>query len=169
MFLKVTHSVILIACSLAAAQAQTTQHPPSTPEGRAKMVEVAKSLEAEPLGPQSTAQRKWAIVWLVEVPDISVKVCGNLLGPVLQTKKNNAPEIFAQLLPSEAAFVISNPDKAKDDVAVYMAGVEGALRAYENILKAKPKGKFPFLDDLIEKRNQSHLLEYVQSAAARCK
>lgn len=79
-------------------------------------------------------------------------------------KKNYDSELFAQTLASAAAFLISHPDQAKDQVAVYTAGVEGALRAYESILKMKPKAKWPFLDELIEKRGKSELTEYVRQA-----
>jgi len=49
-------------------------------------------------------------------------------------------------------------------VAVYIAGLEGALRAYESILTTKPNAKWKFLDDLIEKRNKGKLAEHVRQA-----
>ncbi len=143
---------------------------PSTPEERAKVVEIARSLEADPLGDQAKDQREWLVRWLIEVPDIHVKACSSLLGPVMDSKKNYSSELFAQTLASAAAFVITNPEKANDDVAVYTAAVEGSLRAYESILKVKPKAKWPFLDDLLEKRSKGELGEYVrEAAAAHCK
>ena len=151
------------------ARAQT-QAPPSTPEDRARVVEVARSLEADPLGTEAPEQRRWVLRFLTNVPDISVKVCPGLLGPLLGSKKNYSAEIVTQTLTSAAAFMIANPDKAKDDVAVYTAAVEGSLRVYESILKVKPKAKWPFLDDLIEKRGKGELGEYIrQEAAAHCK
>ncbi len=107
--------------------------------------------------------------WLTDVPDINVKLCGSLLDPLMKSSKNYAAEIFTQMIPSGAAFVISNPDKAKDDIAVYTAALEGALRTYESILNVKPKAKWPFLDDLIEKRSKGELQEYVRQAAVHCK
>jgi len=130
---------------------------------------VAKSLEADPLGPRAKEQRNWITHWLIDVPDISVKLCGNLLEPLLKSNKNYSPEIFTQMVPSAAAFIITNPDKAQDDVAVFTAALEGSLRAYEAILKQKPKAKWPFLDDLIAKRDSGSLAEYVRQAAAHCK
>jgi hypothetical protein len=88
---------------------------------------------------------------------------------LLDSNKNYAAEIFTQMVPSAAAFVITNPDKAKDDVAVYTAALEGSLRTYESILKVKPKAKWPFLDDLLEKRSKGELSEHVRQAAAHCK
>jgi hypothetical protein len=149
------------------APAQTRK--PSTPEDRAKAVEVARSLESDPLSKNAKEQRNWMVHWLIDVPDINVKVCGNLLQPLLGSNKNYSAEIFTQMVPSSAAFIIANPDRAKDDVAVYTAGVEGSLRTYESILKSKPKAKWPFLDDLIEKRNKGELAEYVRQGAGHCK
>lgn len=126
-------------------------------------------MESDPLGKQAKDQRSWLVQWLIVVPDISVKACSGLLGPVVGSKKNYAPELFTQTLASAAAFVISNPDKAKDNVAVYMAGLEGALRAYQSILKVQPKANWPFLDDLIEKRKKGELAEYVRQAATHCR
>lgn len=43
------------------------------------------------------------------------------------SNKNYGNEISAQVLFSAAAFIITNPDKANDDVAIYTAAVEGSL------------------------------------------
>jgi tetratricopeptide (TPR) repeat protein len=44
--------------------------------------------------------------------------------------------------------VIENPDKAQDAEAVQLAGVEGVLRTWQAIKTAKPKAKFPLMDEL---------------------
>lgn len=142
---------------------------PSTPDERAKAVTVARSLETDPLGKEAKEQRKWLVTWLIDVSDISVKACTDLLGPIVGSKKNYESELFTQTLGSAAAFIIANPDKTKDNVAVYTAGLEGALKAYESILKTQPKAKWPFLDDVIEKRSKGELGDFVRKATARCK
>jgi hypothetical protein len=164
-FLAVSTTLLF---AVVAAQTQLHAGQPSTPEDRAKAVAIARCLETDPLGPQAQEQRQWVIRWLIEVPDIHVKAC-NLVGPVMGSKKNYGSEIFAQTLASSAAFIIENPNKADDEIAVYTASLEGALRAYESILKAKPKAKWPFLDDLIEKRAKGELLVYIREAATHCK
>ncbi len=166
---------LLLFSSLAAlfpfttVNAQNQARKPSTPEERARLVQVARAAESDPLGGDAKSQREWALRWLIEVPDVSVKLCGSLLGPVLGSKKNYSSEIFGQMMLSSAAFVIENPDKANDDVAAYTAGVEGAVRAYESILKVKPKARWPSLDDLIAKRSKGELADYVRDAAKHCK
>jgi hypothetical protein len=106
---------------------------------------------------------------MIEVPDISVKVCGTLLGPVLDSKKNYSAELVTQLLYSSGAFIIRNPDKSLNDEGIYQAGLEGSLRVYEAILKSKPKARWPFLDDLIKKRDGGQLHDYVTGAMKDCK
>ena len=158
-----------LSLALVAGQAQTQPRKSSTAEERAKAVEIARSLENDPLNKNAKDQRRWITLWLIEVPDISVKMCTNLLGPLIDSNKNYSTEIVTQMLPSEAAFIIQNPAKAKDDIAVYTAGVEGSLRSYEAILKTKPKATWPYLDGLIQKREKGELGNYVKEAATRCK
>jgi len=162
----VSTTVLVLLCALQ-LWPQSEKH--STAKDRAKAVEIARSLEVDPLGKQAKDQRAWLILWLINVPDINVKACDSPLGPILDSKKNYGAELFTTMLTSGVAFIIANPDKAKDDVAVYTAGVEGSLRAYESILKLKPKAKWPFLDDLLEKRTKGELTEYVRQAATHCK
>lgn len=52
--------------------------------------------------------------WLGEAPDMTLKVC-NLLGPVLGSKKNYAPESFFYATFSSAAFILEHPAQAQDE------------------------------------------------------
>jgi len=145
---------------------------PSTPEERAKAVQIARALEADPLQPGNKDMRTWFAVWLIEVPDITIQVCGEELGPVFHESnrdKNFVSEIFGQSMFSAASFVIEHAERAKDKVAVYTAGVEGSLRAYQSILKAHPEARLPFLDDLILKQQNGELPRYVEKATAKCR
>src|SRR4051794_19986395 len=116
--LRPVTSSIALFLSLFAVVAHAENRKPSTAEDRAKAVEIAAALESDPLNKQAKAQRNWMIHWLTDVPDISVKLCGNLLGPVLGSNKNYSAEIYTQMAPSSAAFIIKNPDKAHDNAAV---------------------------------------------------
>ena len=128
---------------------------------RAEAVRIVHSLEVAPLGKDAQGMREKLLKWLVQAPDISVSVCVDFLRPLLGKKKNYSTELEMQPMFSSAAFIIEHQDKATDEPAVYLAGLEGTLKAYEAILKAKPKAKWDFLDDLIEKRNKGELNNYV--------
>jgi hypothetical protein len=145
---------------------------PSTPEERAKALQIARQLESDPLGKDAKEARSWMLTWLINVPDISVTVCPNYLEPLFgkDKNKNYASDLTLQMTLSSAAFIIEHPDQAKDDVAVNKAGLEGTLRAYEAILKTKPKATWPFLDQLIERRNKGTLEDYVREiSTTKCK
>ena len=63
--------------------------------------------------------------------------------------------------------MLQNPDKQDDLLAQYQAGVEGALKIYEVLLKSNPKDRQPFLDDLIQKRETGTLGQWVKDQAAK--
>ena len=164
--------LVLLALALVASQPQPQPRRHSTAEERDKVVEIARSLETDPLNKDAEEQRNWIIMWSGRVSDIRLKYCAGLLGPLRQSplgpmyqSNHYSRAIVLQMIPSAAAFVILNPQKAKDDTAVYTAAVEGSLRAYQSILKMNPKETRPFLDDLIQKRERGELGDYIRQAA----
>jgi hypothetical protein len=53
---------------------------------------------------------------------------------------------------------------------VYPAGLEGALRVYEVLLKSRPDARLAALDDLLAKRDRGELAAHVEKVAAKkCK
>ena len=64
---------------------------------------------------------------------------------------------------SQAKFIIENPDKANDEAAVQLAGVEGVLRMWQAIKTAKPKAKFALMDELLQKQQAGTLAEHVRA------
>jgi hypothetical protein len=164
---RIVSLVAVVTVSLAQASAQ--QRGPSTPEERARAVQTAKSLQSDPLAPSVQEDREWLVKWLIEVPDISVKMCTTFLGDLGDSKSGNPGAIIATMLASETAFVIEHPEKAKDVDAVYFAGVDGALHSYEAIRSKDASYRVPHLDDLIQKRDQGKLADYVHATAKKCK
>lgn len=153
----------------AAATAAAAGRGPSTKEEREKAVRVAHALEAAPLDKSLSSDRKWALLWLIEVPDVHVTLCPRVLGDFLGSKYKYESELFGQLTLSSAAYVIEHPEEAGDPVAQYMGGVEGVLKAYQAILQEKPKAKSKVLDDLLEKQAKGELKNFVQDASKACK
>lgn len=166
-----TISVIAFAAQLGIAQ-ETRR--PSTPEERAQAVRITRALEADPLHKDAKKAKEWLLYWLIQAPDITVTLCADYLSPLYAKDKNRdknyAPEITTQMMFSSAAFIIEHPDQAKDEIAVNKAGLEGSLKAYEAIAKAKPTVKWPFLDELIGRRDKGTLEEYVREiSTTKCK
>jgi hypothetical membrane protein len=170
--MKVSREVVilgvLLVCALHPQHAQARG--PSTPEERAKVVELARALEREPLAENAAVSRQWLREWIADVPDIRFKVCADLLGHGLGHNYPYSHEVNLQVLFSGAALALEDQGKARHDAAVYTAGVEGALRVYEALVKSKPDAKSAFLDDLVAKRDQGQLFNYVgKLAGEKCK
>ena len=68
--------LFMFLCSGPFAQSKKKRGP-STPEERARAVQIARALEGDPLQPGSKEMRTWFTLWLIEVPDIAVQVCGD--------------------------------------------------------------------------------------------
>jgi hypothetical protein len=145
------------------------QRPASTPEDRAQAVRFAGELEANPMADDAPDKRSWLIGWYTRVPDITLTVC-SLLGPFPKKDHPFFPQVLTQSMFSGGAFMIENPDRAKDQVAVQTAGMLGALKVYEVFAKAMPEERLPFLDGLLERRDQGTLAAYMPDAVAEgCK
>lgn len=142
---------------------------PSTTEERQKAVEIVRALEARPLHKDARDARGWLVVWLAEIPDITVSFCSALLGPTFEHEKKYGAELAVQQAFSSAAFMIENPAQAADDEAVRLAGVEGVLRTYQSLLAEKPKARFPSLDGLLKAKSEGTLASVVNENAKACK
>jgi hypothetical membrane protein len=159
---------LCLACMFEAHDAEARG--PSTPEERSKVVKLARWLEQNPLAENAPATRQWLQEWIADVPDIRFKMCADLLGHALGDNYSYSREVNQQMLFSGAAFTLERQDKARDDIAVYHAGVEGALRMYQVLVRSKPDAKLAFLDDLVAKRDHDQLVDYVdKEAKERCK
>jgi hypothetical membrane protein len=159
---------VLVVCALQPRHAEARGA--STPEERAQFVALVRLLERDPLAQNANATRHKLLEWVVEVPDIRFKVCPDLLGHAVGDDYPYSREINLQVVLSGAVLTIEDPGEARDDVAVYTAGVEGALRAYEVLVKSKSDTHSAVLDDLIEKRERGELVDHIARLAnERCK
>jgi hypothetical protein len=168
---------VLLLMSLAATTWAQTRERPSTAEERQKALLLTKKLEEKPLGPEAIADRKWLTEWIIEIPDISVPVCDDLLKPLLAgevTQYRYSKEIVAQQLAGGMAYLIQHPQENKnneeqDDFAINRAGLESALNAYEAIVKEGAKGaKWGPLEEMVKKRAHGELDDYVRAATLSC-
>jgi hypothetical protein len=170
-------AAVLLLTGLAATTWAQNREQPSTAEERQKALMLTKKLEEKPLGPEAVADRKWLTEWIIEIPDISVPVCDELLKPLLAgevTQYRYAKEIVAQQLAGGMAFLIQHPQQQgkyedQDDFAVNKAGLDSALNAYVAIVKEGVKGaKWGPLEEMVKKRASGQLDDYVRSATLSC-
>jgi hypothetical membrane protein len=125
--------------------------------------------------------------WIIEVPDIRFKSCVGLLRPDVGDGYRYSAEVNQQIIFSAAAFKLEDLDQRRrssadsfkagatrrhlrNDTGAYIAGVEGALRVYEVLMKSMPDAKLAFLDDLVAKRDRGELADHVvKLAKEKCK
>src|ERR1700688_607465 len=117
---------------------------PSTAEERTRAVKIAHELESDPLAKDAKDNREWVIQWIIDIPDITVTVCNDYFGQLPKVTRGHIREIVNQMVISSAAFMIEHTDKAKDDQAVATAGLLGALKVYQSILKQDPDARWPY-------------------------
>ena len=154
---------IAASCAVAAAQAK-----PVTPkqEDRERIVRLIRVIEVDPLGEEAKKAGRLLISWRPESLGITVSICGDLIEPLLRSHpgKKRTIIILLQVGYSSAAFMLEHPEKAKDFKATNLAGLEGALKVYEAILKTEPGERWEFLDGLVEKRDRGLLDDYVRQS-----
>ena len=155
-------AVILFCPLLAPSRLRAEERGPSTAEERAKVIDLTRKLENDPLNPQAEEWRVWLAKWIDEVPDVIIPVCPPLLPQLLRSNRNYAHELAMQVVYSSAAFIVEHPKEQVDQQAVFQAGVDGMLKAYQSLLKAKPRARWYFLDSLIDMRDKGTLKEYLR-------
>jgi hypothetical protein len=139
---------------------------PSTSEERAKVIELTRMLERDPLNENAAATRQWLREWTIEVPEIRFHVCNELLSHGIDDNYPYSREINLQTILSGAVFTLEHQDKARDDVGAYIAGVEGSLRMYEVLAKSRTDARSAFLDGLVAMRDRGELADRVAKLAA---
>jgi len=168
MYRSVLAIVLLLACGFSASNTVAQRRGPSTPEERRRAVEIATLLENDPLNKNAQSLSRELLIWLIEIPDITVTICTGMLGDYSKIKGDYAGTITTQLSFAETKFVIEHPEQAKDEYRVYLAGVESALKTYQNIKKVKPKVRLEPLEELLLKQQAGELPEFVKNAMAGC-
>jgi carboxypeptidase Q len=99
---------------------------------------------------------------------VTVTLCADSLGGLLDGDYKYRGEILMQDMFSMGAFEIEHPDQANDEAAQQLAGLEGALKAYRSILRDKPEAKSPVLERFVQAQSRGELPDYFRKVAIRC-
>ncbi len=158
-----------LALFLLAAPALAGAREPSTLAERRKAVETTRQLERFPLAPGANGSRMWLLKWIVEIPDINVRGCSGPLDALAQDGGGrHGKALYAQAMFGMTVFMIENPLRKDDWLAVQLAGVESTLRAYQALLEAEPTARWEELDSLLEIRRQGRLQELLEKVMEGC-
>jgi hypothetical protein len=141
---------------------------PATAGPRQRVAAIAHKLEAAPLDQALFPEREWARQWVLENPDVRIRMCLQLLPDLRRPKYKFRSEIVEQMMLSSAAFLIEHPDKAGDHLAENVGGLQGVLKAYAAIVKSNPDTRVQALDDMLEKQSRGQLVEFVRETIKAC-
>jgi hypothetical protein len=158
--------ILPLLFSLLSGTAQSRD--PASAEWRQRVVAIAHKLEAAPLDPALSPEREWAEKWILENPDVRVRVCMQLLPDLRRPRYKFRLEIVDQMMLSSAAFLIEHPDKAGDHLAENVGGLQGVLKGYAAIVKSNPDARVQALDDMLEKQSRGQLVEFARETIKAC-
>ncbi len=155
---------LIFACAVPILAAE-----PTTTAKKAEMIGLIDTLEAQPHHAQARDMRAAVLQWLMEAPDVSVSVCGDYLalGDISPDKPGG--ELQLQQPFAEAKYILENPDKAQDEEAIHVAGIEGALRAYAAMKAEDPTLVIPAMESLAKLQAERKLPEHVAKAMKTCR
>ena len=157
----------LLLSSLAIGQDQPKRGP-STAEERTRFLTLTHKLEQNPLDKSLYDDKKWALQWIEDIPDITVTPCPTVFGPdFLASRYRYGSNLLYQVVFGNAVFLIEHPDKKNDATAQYTAGVESALKAYKGILRADPVVSRT-MEELLQKQSQGKLADFVKQSSKEC-
>jgi hypothetical protein len=157
---KQTVLVLVLAVFVAVSARNGAAQGTSTPEERARWVEIAHKLESNPLDDSVTKEGEWALNRLGDAHDIHVPLCPALLLEFNDAHYKYRHEITRQYMLASGAFVVENP--AGDSDAMNTAAVRSVLKVYSAILLQKPDAKWKPLEDLLKKQSQGKLDDAVR-------
>ncbi len=161
---KTSLSLLLILLSISPVLGRVSQ--PRVQNESEMLIKTVALLEEKPFDKEANKMREGAMKWLIQTDKVSVTLCSMMISQV-EDKYKYKSDIFTQYTLGMGAFKLTNPEKAQDEAAIQLAGIESSLRFYEAIVKEKPKTKSAFMDELLAKRSAGSLSEYV--AANNCK
>jgi hypothetical protein len=167
-------ALLLAAGAFGAARSASAAEPakptrgPSTEKERLEALRLVELLETSPTAGEAAAARQTLVVWLGEVPDLEIRFCSAILGSAKEIEA--IPQGLAlQPALSQAAYQIRHPQARPNDLEVFVAGLEGALRAYDAMRVAGGTESLPLFESLRGERARGRLLDVVQARLKNCK
>ncbi|RFP19544.1 hypothetical protein D0T23_07190 [Duganella sp. BJB475] len=156
------------SCMLSSAHAADSRGP-ATPEEIARVVQIAAAADKDPVATMASADGRWFQKWSDDVPDYSFGPDQGAFWLMNGAAKGELKRVaIFQHMVSTAAYQVQHqihdPQKSKDEFeAKTVAGLEGVLRAYQNLLAANPDNRSAPLDDAVAARDKGTLLAFVRA------
>lgn len=141
---------------------------PATPEEGARIVSIARASDKDPLAVMASADGKWAMTWMDDVPDYTFGPDKGAFWAMGAAKGDLRKAMQFHHAISTAAYQVQHQihdprKKAEDAEAVAMAGLEGLLRAYETLLPKRPENRSEKMDEALASRNKGELAAFMKA------
>ena len=159
-------AVLILVLLFHAAWAKPSKK--STPKERQRIVKLSKQYEENILAPEAGKLANEVMEWWIEVPDLTLSWCPELLTDERPQDQELAEAILLQGLAAAGVFVIEHPQQESDVRASWIAGLEGVVRAYRNLLELDAGHRDRFLDRLAEMESAGKLDQYVDNHSDAC-
>jgi hypothetical protein len=168
-FLKRLQAAVLVSVSLAVPALAQNARGPAAPDEMTRVVQIAAASDKDPVATMTSADGRWFRKWTDEVPDYNFgpdKAAFWLMNGAAKGELKRVA-IFQHAISTAAYQVqhhIQDPRKSPESLeATTIAGLEGVLRAYENMLATRPEIRSPELDTALAARDKGMLAQFVAS------
>jgi hypothetical protein len=165
--LKCFQAAVLVGASLAVPALAQGGRGPATPEEIVRVVQIAAAADKAPVATMTSADGRWFQKWSDEVPDYNFgpdKAAFWLMNGAAKGELKRVT-VFQHAVSTAAYQVqhhIQDPRKTPESLeATTIAGLEGVLRAYENLLATHPDIRSPALDEALAARDKGTLAQFV--------
>lgn len=159
-------SLVLFLAVARVSHAEEKKDPRFEPAGERRIVELTEWLEANPLGDVDKSRRTEITTWWVDVPDLTLNWCASLL---LEGKNEvTSGIVVTQGMFGAGKYLLQHRDRKDDELAISLAGVESAMRAYRNATKQEPKLGDAAYEKLAAKVGTDALTNYVKEKLKDC-
>jgi hypothetical protein len=166
-FLKRFQLAVLISVSLAASAFAQDGRGPATPDEIAHVVQIAAASDKDPVAAMTSSDGRWFQKWANDVPDYNFgpdKAAFWLMNGAAKGELKRVT-VFHHAVSTAAYQVqhhIQDPRQSPQSLeAVTIAGLEGVLRAYENLLPSHPDIRSAALDSALAARDKGTLAQFV--------
>jgi hypothetical protein len=132
----------------------------STPEERARWVEIMHRLESNPLDESANKDGDWAFARIDGAGDFHVVVCVPLVGEFIDLKYKYRLLMLRQYILASASFQIENPPRVgeePDTNAMNLVAIRSVLKVYSAVLQRRPEAEWKPLDELVEQQSEGNL------------
>lgn len=166
-FTKRIHAAALVCLALALPAHAQTGRGPATPEEAAHVAQIATASDKDPVATMTSADGRWFQKWSDDVPDYNFGPDRAAFWLMNGAAKGELKRVVIfQHAVSTAAFQlqhhIQDPRKTAESLdSVTLAGLEGVLRAYENMLPTHPAIRSVELDAALAARDKGTLAQFV--------